>query len=66
MTHYARIEYPTCPECGILINNDTIFDLRDLTASRFFHKKECPVCEKPFLMKTRVELLTEVVAVEKE
>lgn len=61
---YSRIEYPTCPECLTLINDLKIFTLDDLQLSRYFHLKECPKCKKEFLMKTRVELQTEVVQVE--
>lgn len=66
MTQFARIEYPTCPECLTLQNDEKIFDLHDLSEPRYFHTKEClnPKCGKKFLMKTRVELQTEVVAVE--
>lgn len=62
--NFAKIEYPTCPECKVLLNDDKIFDLWDLRSTQFFHKKTCPCCKKPFLMKTRIELQTEVVGVE--
>ena len=66
MSQFSRIEYPTCPECKVLINDLKIFNLWDVECQRFFQKKECPRCKKPFLMKTRIELQTEVLAVEEE
>lgn len=66
MSQFSRIDYPTCPECHILINDLKIFDLNDLERQQFFQRKVCPACDKPFLMKTRIELQTEVVGVEGE
>lgn len=66
MSQFSRIEYPTCPECLTLINDLKIFNLWDLESQRYFQKKECPRCKKSFLMKTRIELQTEVVPVEEE
>lgn len=64
MSNFSRIEYPTCPECHTLINDLKIFTLWDLESQRYFQEKKCPKCLKPFLMKTRVELQTEVVAID--
>lgn len=61
--NFSRIDYPTCPECLVLLNDERVFSLRDLR-SQYFQLKECPMCKKSFLMKTRIELLTEVVPVE--
>ena len=64
MSGFSKIEYPTCPECLTLINDLRIFDLWSLECQRYFHKKTCHSCKKVFLMKTRAELLTEVIRVE--
>lgn len=63
MINFSRIEYPTCPECLTMINDLKIFTFVDIQVQQYFHLKECPKCNHKFLMKTRLELQTEVVPV---
>lgn len=62
---FNKIEYPTCPYCLTLLNDDAIFSLKDLT-SPYFHLKTCPIpsCGEKFLMSVRTELAVEAVPVE--
>lgn len=63
MIPFNKIEYPTCPNCNVLQNSMQIFSLDDFTTP-YFKLKNCLSCKKPFLLKVRVELLTEAVPVE--
>lgn len=64
--NFSKIEYPTCPKCLTIINESKIFSLDDLLLSPYFKIKACPKCKGEFLMKTRIELKTEVTDFDRE
>lgn len=61
---FTNITWPICPECLTTINDANIVSLSDLqNPNGYFRLKECPSCNKKFLMSVKVDLTTEAVPV---